>query len=139
MNASRRDGWPPNAVEVAELLLRFSVDHLAPRLVPSWDRIVGFEDPVDRLAAMRSEQDAWWDAHDPDVQDDEAEIAWMTLRCLINATNSVGKARRLADGPEAEWGSANPLALARSTGRRCGELLTLLHPDAGGELLQHLP
>lgn len=134
--AAQRDGWPADAVPAVERLLRFTEEVLAPHLVPTWERIVAFKDPEQRLAAMRTEHAAW---RPPPSDDEEAMIAWYTLQELMEAMKQVRKARRLSDGPQAQWGSSSPLALSRSAARRCGRLLAIFDREPGGALVAQLP
>jgi hypothetical protein len=134
--AAQREGWPADAVPVAERLVRFTEEVLAPHLVPTWDRIAAFEDLDERLAAMRAEHAAWRPAATD--EDQEALIAWYSLRELMETMKQVRKARRLADGPEERWGSSTPLALSRSAARRCGRLLAVFERD-GAEFVAQLP
>lgn len=68
--------------------------------------------------------------------DGEAEFAWYALDRLIEATTAARKARRIVALPEVQWGSGQPLALARSVARRCGETLALIEREAAEELLE---
>lgn len=135
--AAQREGWPEDAVPVAERLVQFTEEVLAPHLVPTWDRIAGYDDVDQRLAAMRAEHAAW--RPDASSEDQEALIAWWTLRELPEAIKHVRKARRLVEGPADRWGSSTPLALSRSAARRCGGLLTPFEREAGAEFVAQLP
>jgi hypothetical protein len=135
--AAQREGWPKDAVPVAEGLVRFTEEVLAPHLVPTWDRIAAFDDVEQRLAAMRAEHAAW--RPDASTEDQEALIVWWALRELPKAIKLVRKARRLVDGPEDRWGSSTPLALSRSAARCCGRLLAPFEREAGAEFVARLP
>jgi hypothetical protein len=135
VRAAEREGWPTDAVPVAERLLAFTLDHLAPGLVPDWDRIAAIEDLDARLAAMRAERSTAWHAESDDVR----VLAIAVFDPLIEAIRSARKARRLVDGPEEAWGSAKPVALARTVGRRCGTVLSFCDPDSVAPLLEDLP
>lgn len=134
---SRRDGWPPDAVDVAQRLLTFSLDVLAPALIPTWDRILGV-DASDRIATMRAEQTAWRESL-RNTDDEGAEIAWYALNRLIAGATAADRAERLAELPEGQWGSGQPLALSRTVARRCGEVLAMIERDAAEDLLEQLP
>lgn len=136
VTAAQRDGWPADAVPAAERLVRFTEEVLAPHLVPTWERVAAFKDPEQRLGAMRAEHAAWRPASS---DDEDAMIAWFTLQELLEAVKQVRKARRLSDGPQAQWGSSSPLALSRSAARRCGRLLAIFDREPGGELVAQLP
>ncbi|MEX2412990.1 MAG: hypothetical protein WD399_04985, partial [Thermoleophilaceae bacterium] len=135
--ASRRDGWPSDAVDVAERLLAFSLDVLAPVLIPTWDRILGVDAP-DRIATMRAERTAWRESL-LSTADESTEIAWYTLDRLIEGATAAHRVRRLAELPEAQWGSGQPLALSRTVARRCGEVLAVIEREAAENLLEQLP
>jgi hypothetical protein len=135
--AAQREGWPVDAVPVAERLVQFTEEVLAPHLVPTWDRIAAFEDVEQRLAAMRAEHAAW--RSDASDEDQEALVAWWTLQELPEAMKQVRKARRLVEGPDDRWGSSTPLALSRSAARRCGRLLTPFEREVGAEFVAQLP
>jgi hypothetical protein len=132
--AAERTGWPPDAVAVAEALVTFTHDVLAPALIDDWERIAQIADEQQRLSAMRAQATAWRSSG----EEDGFVIAWALDR-LITAIKTCRKARRLADGSPQAWGSSTPLALARSSARRCGELLSLGEQEPMAELVGRLP
>lgn len=134
IEASRRDGWPADALPAAKQLLAFTLAELAPGLIPEWDRIAAAGDDEERMALLRSERSAW--SH-PQT-DEEALVRWVLDRLLV-AIKQARTADRLNESPADRWGSTTPLAAARGVARRCGEVLSMVEEDVAIELLAGLP
>jgi hypothetical protein len=132
--ACERDGWPADAVAVAEILVRFTAARVAPVIIDGWEQIAAIADEEQWVRAMRAERTALRDSD----EEDRYVNAW-AMDQLIAAIVAARKARRLADGPQHEWGAATPMGLSRTTARRCGELLGLGDEPAVAELLADLP
>lgn len=132
--AAAREGWPKDAVPAAEHLVAFTREILAPGLFPDWEQISAGADEDERLRALRAQSSQWRRGGERD-----GFVLAYALNLLIEAITATRKARRLVDGPESEWGSSTPLALARTASRRCGDLVESCEPGTVAPLLTELP
>jgi hypothetical protein len=119
-------GGPADAVDVAEALFQFTERQLVSEAVPDWDRLQAIDDDDDeRTRALRAKQSGLRKR----LHEDDAAWLYVVVDRYIAADRSTRKARQLAVADPETWGSSNPMGLARTTARRCGEILALFDPD----------
>lgn len=140
--AAQRDGWPPDGVAAAELLVAFTGEKLMPHVVPDFEVLAAETDFEQRIAAMRAEERSyrhrWQHLSETEEERQAAFDVAFGLREYIDAVRAAVKARQLVELPAEQWRSGSPLSNARTAARRCGGILAGFTEDAVA-LLDTLP
>lgn len=126
--ASRRDGWPTDAVPVAEILVEFNHRQVLPRALEGFGDLVGSNPDYEELiAALRAEErryhDRWrFEGADQPGSETNLALQWI-YRTHVEALTAVRKAREKLERDPSHWRGPAPLPLARTAARRSGEIL----------------
>jgi hypothetical protein len=142
--ATRREGWPADAVQVATLLTTWARDAVAPTFFTDIGEFLKQNKDLPEAELIRLlRADANEANHEarylPEEESREHYFRWYVLKTLADAIQAESKARGFSEqGPEA-WSSQTPVSLARTAGRRVGELVAYVADEYAVPLLDNLP